>query len=134
VRRWAVITFAVAALFAAAACDDDTEDAVDDAQSAVDDIQEKAGEAGARGIAEAYRASLKAEDIGDDESLCDVEALQSASEDLPGDPDIQIDDRDDDGADDDCYVQVNVNDQSACVTVPKSGDNVDVSGGACPDR
>jgi hypothetical protein len=116
--------FAVAAL-GSAACDE--------AEEAVEEVQEKAGEAGARGAAEGFRVSLKTE--YDDDSLRNVKTLQAAADNLPGDPDIRgIDDADGDDVDDDGYVQVNVSDESACVKVPKSGDNVDVNGGACPSR
>ena len=121
-RKWAVILCAAATLFLAAACDDD-------ASETVDDLQEKAGEAGARGVAEAYRAALKAEGTNNDTSLCRPSLLQDAADNLPGSPDIEFS-----NGDSDCYAQVTVSDQTACVTVPKSGDNVDVSGGTCPSN
>jgi len=133
-RKWTVIVCATAALFVGAACDDDTQDAVDSARSTVTDLQDKAGEAGARGVAEAYRAALKAEGANNSKNLCNESTLQSAADNLPGDPDVEIIDDDDDGADNACFVQVTVSDQSACVEVPTSGDNVDVSGGTCPSR
>jgi len=37
-----------------------------------------------------------------------------------------------DGRDDDGYVQATVGDENACITLPESGDDIDVSGGACP--
>ena len=131
-RGTSVLALAAAALLLGAACDDDTQDAVDSAKSTVTDLQNKAGEAGARGVAEAYRAALKAEGANNNKSLCNESALQSAADKLPGDPDVEI--IDDDGADNACFVQVTVSDQSACVEVPTSGDNVDVSGGTCPSR
>jgi hypothetical protein len=41
-------------------------------------------------------------------------------------------DTDGDGRDDDGYVQVKVGHANACITLPVSGDAIDVSGGACP--
>ena len=62
-----------------------------------------------------------------------VEALREAAEDLPGDPEItRIADSDGDGRDDDGYVQAKVGDENAYVTLPESGNDIDVSGGACP--
>jgi hypothetical protein len=107
--------------------------ACDEAEEAIEEVQEKAGEAGARGAGEAFRISVKAEE--GDGSLRSVKTLQAAVDNLPGDPDIRgIHDGDGDGLDDDGYVQFNVSDQTACVKLPKSGDNVDVSGGDCPSR
>jgi hypothetical protein len=125
--RRASLAFALVgvAVLAFAACDE--------AEDAIEEVQEKAREAGARGAAEAFRVSLKAE--YDDDSLRNVKTLQAAADNLPGDPDIRgIDDEDGDGVDDDGYVQLNVSEQSACIKLPKSGDNVDVNGGACPSR
>jgi hypothetical protein len=118
-------------LIAAGACDDETRDK---AEEAVEDAKEKAREAGARGIAETYRASIKAQDAKEGAgAVRNVEVLRAAAEDLPGDPDVsRIADDDGDGRDDDGYVEVNVDDERACVTLPESGDDVDVSGGACP--
>jgi hypothetical protein len=118
-------------LIAAGACDDETRDK---AEEAVEDAKEKAREAGARGIAETYRASIKAQDAKEGAgAVRNVEVLRAAAEDLPGDPDVSgIADDDGDGRDDDGYVEVNVDDERACVTLPESGDDVDVSGGACP--
>jgi hypothetical protein len=121
-RKWTVILCTAAALFVGAACDDD-------AGETVNQIQEKAGEAGARGVAEAYRGAIKAEGANNNKDLCRPSVLQEAAENLPGDPDIQFS-----NGDGECYAQVTVSDQSACVTVPKSGDNVDVSGGTCPSQ
>jgi hypothetical protein len=101
---------------------------------ACDEAKEKARQAGARGIAETYRGSLKVQ--GSDEGAGgprSIEVLRDAAKDLPGDPDITgIADGDGDGRDDDGSVQVNVDDESACVMVPESGDDIEVSGGACP--
>jgi hypothetical protein len=129
--RIGLLALAAVGLISGGACDDDSRDK---AEKAVEDVKEKAGEAGARATAEAFRASLKTQDTEDAAGgLRNVEALRAAAEDLPGDPEIGgIADDDGDGRDDDGYVQVNVGDENACVTLPESGDDIDVSGGACP--
>jgi hypothetical protein len=117
--RLGLLALAVVGLMAGAACDD---------------AKEKAGEAGARASAEGLRAAVKAEDTDDASGgVRNIQALQSAAQDLPGDPEfVGIADADGDGRDDDGYVQANVGDESACVTLPESGDDIEVSGGACP--
>ena len=114
-----LIALAVVGLVAVAACDE---------------AKEKAGEAGARATAEALRASLKARDTKDAPGgVRNVEALREAAKDLPGQPEITgITDADGDGRDDDGYVQAKVGHESACITLPESGDAIEVSGGACP--
>jgi hypothetical protein len=129
--RIGLVALAAVGLVAGGACDDETRD---DAKEAAEDVKEKAGEAGARVIAEGYRASVKAQDTDDARGgVRNIEALRTAAQDLPGDPEVTgIADDDGDGRDDDGYVQVNVGDESACVTLPESGDDIEVSGGACP--
>jgi hypothetical protein len=129
--RLGLLALAVVGLLVGGACDDETKD---EAEEAVEGAKEKAGEAGARASAEAFRVSLKAQDTDDATGgVRNVEALRSAAEDLPGDPTITgIADSDGDGRDDDGYVQADVGDESACVTLPETGDDIDVSGGACP--
>ena len=129
--RMGLMLLAVAGLMAAGACDDDTRDK---AKETVESAKEKAGEAGARAAAEAYRASLKAYDEDDASGgVRNVEALRVVVKDLPSDPEITgIDDGDADGRDDDGYVQAMVGDENACIILPETGDDIDVSGGACP--
>jgi hypothetical protein len=129
--RMGLLALAVVGLVVGSACDDETQD---EAEEAVEGAKEKAGEAGARASAEAFRVSLKAQDTDDATGgVRNVEALRAAADDLPGDPDITgIADADGDGRDDDGYVQADVGDESACVTLPETGDDIDVSGGACP--
>jgi hypothetical protein len=129
--RLGFVALAAVGLIVGGGCDDDTRDK---AEEAVEDVQEKAGEAGARAAAEGLRASLKAQDTDDASGgVRNVQVVQSAAADLPGDTEfIGIADDDGDGRDDDGYVQANVGDESACVTLPESGDDIDVSGGACP--
>jgi hypothetical protein len=133
--RLGLLALAVVGLLVGGACDDETQDEAEkEAEEAVEGAKEKAGEAGARASAEAFRVSLKAQDTDDASGgVRNVDALRSAAEDLPGDPDITgITDGDGDGRDDDGYVQADVGDESACVTLPETGDDIDVSGGACP--
>jgi hypothetical protein len=129
--RIGLIGLAAVGLLAGGACDDDTRD---DVKEAAEDVKEKAGEASARVVAEGYRVSVKAQDTDDASGgVRNVEALRAAAADLPGDPEVTgIDDGDGDGRDDDGYVQVTVEGENACVTLPESGDDIEVSGGACP--
>ena len=129
--RLSIMALAVVGLMLGGACDDETRDK---AEETAESVKEKAGEAGARASAEGFRASIKAQDTDDASGgVRNVEALREAAKDLPGDPEITgIADSDGDGRDDDGYVQAKVGDENACVTLPESGDDVDVSGGACP--
>jgi hypothetical protein len=127
-----VMTLALGAV--AAGCDDDTQEEVEEAaEEAREEVEEGAGEAGARAAAEAFRASLKAQETDDDAGgVRQVEALNEAAEDLPGDPDVSgIADGNGDGIDDDGLVEITVGDEVACVTLPESGNEIDVTGGAC---
>jgi hypothetical protein len=99
---------------------------------ACDEAEEKAKQAGARASAEAFRVSLKAQDTDDGGGVRSIGALREAADDLPGDVDVVgIRDDDSDGVDDDGFVEVRVDDEVACVTLPESGDDIDVSGGRC---
>ena len=61
-----------------------------------------------------------------------VEALNEAADDLPGGVDVVgIVDSNGDGIDDDGCVEMQVDDEFACVTLPASGDEIDVNGGRC---
>jgi hypothetical protein len=134
-RSYRVITSAafisLACLVGAVGCSDDSGDsALDQARDVASDVKENANDTAARAVAEAYRAALKAK--GGGQSLRTVTLLNEAADTLPGSPDISgITDSDGDGLDDDGKVQVKVNSGQACVTVPATGDLVDVNGGAC---
>ncbi len=124
----------VAAAGFATACDEDTRDKAGDAvDSATEDIEEGANDATARAGAEAFRASLKAQETDDDAGgVRKIEALQRAAEDVPGSPDVTgIADSDGDGIDDDGFVEVRVGNQVACVQLPESGNEIDVTDDAC---
>lgn len=131
--RICLVPLAALALLAGGACgDDDADDTVEDIEEGV---EERTGQAGARAAAEAFRVSLRAQDTDDEDGgVRQIEALRDAADDVPGDPDITgIEDETGDGIDDDGYVQVDVGDESACVTLPETGNEIDVSGGACED-
>jgi hypothetical protein len=133
--RTSVALFAgVALAFGAAACDEETRDKAGDAvESAREDVEESVDEAGARGAAESFRVSLKAQDTDDDAGgVRAIDALNEAADDLPGDPEVLgIGDGNGDGADDDGLVEIRVGEELACVTLPTSGNEIDVTGGAC---
>lgn len=129
----ALVATAVLAL-STAACDEETRDKAGDAvESAREDVEESLDEAGARGAAESFRVSLKAQETDDDAGgVRAVDALNEAADDIPGDPEILgIADGDGDGADDDGLVEIRVGEELACVRLPTSGNEIDVTGGAC---
>jgi hypothetical protein len=116
--RWPVVaTFAVMSVLA----------------GACDEAEEVAEQTGARASAEAFRASLQAQDTDNETGgVRNVEALNEAADDLPGNVDvIGIIDSNGDGIDDDGFVEMQVGDEFACVTLPASGDEIDVNGGRC---
>lgn len=122
-RSLALVAVAAVALLG---CDDDT---VENVREEAEDV---AGETGARAAAEAMRTSLEARDLDPDQTLRDVDVLDDAASDIPGDPEVTgIDDTDGDGRDDDGYVEIGVGDQAACVTVEANGE-VGVDNGECP--
>lgn len=129
----AALAISAALISGAAACSsDDQQDAKDTATSIRDEAAETADAAGARATAEALRASLKANGTADEEGIRSVDAIEQAAEDLPGDPDITgIDDEDGDGLDDDGKVQVQVDDTYACLSLPESGEDTEVTGERC---
>ncbi len=134
-RRSAVTALlAVLALLPlATGCSSDTaDDAKSAVESAKDDAAETVDDASARGQAEALRASLKGNDTADEEGVRSVAAIRQAAEDLPGDPEVTgVEDGDGDGLDDDGKVQITVGGSSACVSLPETGGEIDVSGGEC---
>jgi hypothetical protein len=101
--------------------------------AACDEAEQTAKQTGARTSAEAFRVSVKAQDTeGDPGGVRNVQVLREAADDRPGGPDVLgIDDSNGDGIDDDGFVELRVDDESACVTLPESSDDVDVSGGHC---
>lgn len=135
-RRTILTNITIAFVLTGAAlsgCSSETADkAGDAAESAKDDAAQVADDASARGQAEALRASLKGNDTANEEGIRSVKAIQQAADDLAGDPDVSgIDDGDDDGLDDDGKVQVTVDESSACLSLPESGENTEVTDDAC---
>jgi hypothetical protein len=122
---------ALTCLVGVAACGDDSgKSATDQIKSAASDVKESANQAAARALAESYRAALKAKGPG--QPLRTITLLNDVKGTLPGNPDISgIADGNGDGQDDDGKVEATVNDGHACVTIPATGDLVDVNGGAC---
>ena len=115
---------------------DNAEEAGDDfkagADKVGDEVGTKADEAAARAAAEELRSRMKANDTANEEGVRSIAALNESAEDLTGDPDVTgIEDSDDDGLDDDGKVQVDVGESSACLTLPETGEDTEVKGGAC---
>lgn len=129
----AVAVTALSFALVGAACSSDTVDnAEDTVESASDDIESGAEQATASATAESFRVSLKANDDADEQGLRSVEVLQQVAEDLPGDPDISgIEDSDGNGMDDDGKVQVTAGDEKACIIIPETGTDTEVTNEAC---
>ena len=133
-RSLITVLIAALAVLGLSACSDDTRDKIGDAAGEVQEDVESATEgARARAAAEAFRASIKADDLDDAAGGArELALLQESSEDLPGDPVADgIVDGDGDGIDDDGFVEFVVGDATACVTLPVTGDDIEVSGGRC---
>src|SRR5207248_5407674 len=112
--RWSLVVMFAAVALLAVACDE---------------AEETAKQTGARTSAAAFRVSVKAQDTdGDPGGVRNIQVLREAADDLPGGPRVLgIDDRNGDGIDDDGFVEVKVDDEFACVTLPESGDDVEVT-------
>jgi len=77
------------------------------------------------------RATLKADDLKNGETVQHVSVLQAAADKIPGSPHISgIQDTNNDGKDDDGKVTIAVGDESACLTAHTNGD-IDVTDDAC---
>ena len=128
-RRLAAVTVVLA--LAVAGCGDDDGDPDDaDSDDVVSEAEELAEDVGAYAVAQSLRASLAAQDV-DDADRRDVEVLEDAADDLPGDPEVDgIEDTTGDGRDDDGRVAVRVGDEEACLTVAEDGD-LGVTKSAC---
>lgn len=114
----------------ATGCGDD--DGADDAEELGREVDESLEEGGVRVAAETVRVSLSARELGEDEHLRDVSIIEDVTEDVPGDPEVVgLQDGDGDGRDDDGRVELRVGDESACLSVSRDGEDVDVEGGGC---
>lgn len=132
--RPTIVLLAILGLIAAGCGDDgdDGDEGADQADEIEHELEEGAEQGGARVAAETVRASLTVRELGDDEHLRDVEVLEDATEDVPGTPEVVgLTDSDGDGRDDDGRIELQVGDESACVSVSENGESVDVEGGAC---
>lgn len=131
-KRFIIALLLLTGSATAAACSEkQQDDARATATSLGRDAAAGANEVGARSQAEAMRANLKASKEAE-QSLRDVALLKAASENLPGNPTIAgITDGDGDGMDDDGMVEITLNQAKACVMVPATGDNTEVTGEAC---
>jgi hypothetical protein len=123
-----------ALLVALAACGDDTRSVSDRARDAADksadEVSGRVDQGLARGQAELLRERVKDKANGDTSAWPTMTLLQSAIDDLPGDPKILgLSDGNGDGRDDDGKLEVVVDQSHACVTI--SGDQLDVTGDAC---
>jgi hypothetical protein len=132
--RLRMVLILSALVLALGACGDDTKSLSDRAQDAASDAANEAGDrvdqGVARGQAELLRERVKDIANGDTKAWPTVAVLQSAIDDLPGDPQIVgLSDNNNDGIDDDGKIEVVVDQSHACVTI--SGDQLDVSGDAC---
>ena len=138
--RSATVLFVL--LGALGACGDDSgtseqageliDEARKEAREAADAVEEAGKSASARAIAEAVRAALVVEDLEGDQNLRDVDVLREAVGDLPGDPQISgIEDSNGDGRDDDGQLEVVVNSERACLSLPDNSGDIDVKNGAC---
>jgi len=108
------------------------EDAAENADDAGAEIEESGDEAQARAAAEDLRARIKANDTANEEGARSVAAINESLEDVAGDPELEgLEDGDGDGLDDDGKVQINIEESSACLTLPASGEDTTVEGGAC---
>ena len=115
-------------------CSEDTRDKLGDAaESAREDIESASDTVAARAAAESFRAAIKADDLDDTRGGArELALLQDKAGDLPGDPVAEgIADADGDGVDDDGWVEFVVGDAVACVTLPVTGDDIDVTEGRC---
>jgi hypothetical protein len=133
-RRLAMIAVALFVLpVAATACtQDDRDEARDTAEDVQDDVAEGIDTVGARSVAETFRLSMQNNDTAEREGMRSIDALEQARDDLPGDPEITgIEDTTGDGMDDDGEVEVTVGGETACVTLPEEGDDIEVTDGSC---
>lgn len=144
-RRLLAAAFAATLVLSlATACSDETqqsaretadnleEDAKTNASQLGDDLDETTDEGLARAAAEELRARIKANETASTQGARSMTVIGESAVDLAGDPEVTgAADADGDGLDDDGKVQVDVGTGSACVTLPATGSDTTVEGGAC---
>jgi hypothetical protein len=143
-RWWSCVALSVALAGVVGACSDEdradvsqrAEEALTDARQrareAADAVEQAGDRAGARAVAEAIRAALVVENLEADQNVRDVDVLREAVGDVPGDPQVSgIDDANGDGRDDDGKIEVAVDAERACLTLPDGGGDIDVAAQAC---
>lgn len=108
---------------AAVACSEEAQQKAEDAVDAArEDLENAADDTAARAQAEVFRAALRAADLDNDDDRRKIDVLNDAADELSDDVVVGIDDGDGDGLDDDGLVQIESNDQSACVRIAQDGD------------
>ena len=134
VARLGLAVFVTLALGAGVvACSEDAQQKAEDAlEAAKEDVENAADDTAARAQAEVFRTALRAADLDNDDDRRRIEVLEDAADELGDDVVVGIEDDDGDGRDDDGLVQVESNDQSACVRIAKDGD-VTVTDDPCFD-
>ena len=145
VRRLAAVAVAGLILVPlATACSEETkQNAKETADNLEDDAQKNADELGAeldqtgaearaRVAAEDLRARIKANTTTTTLGPRSMVAITESIPAVVGTPEVVgAADADGDGLDDDGKVQVNIDGASACLTLPATGDDTTVEGGAC---
>ena len=95
------------------------------------EAKQTVNEATARAAAETMRATLKADNLKNGETVQNVSILQAAADKIPGSPQVSgIQDANNDRKDDDGKVTITVGNESACLTAHTNGD-IDVTDNAC---
>lgn len=108
---------------AAVACSDETQKKAEEAiEGAKEDVENAANETVARVQAEAFRTALRAADLDNDDDRRRIEVLEEAADELADDVVVGIEDDDGDGLDDDGLVQIESENQAACVRIARNGD------------
>ena len=119
---------------AAVACSEEAQQKAEDAlEAAKEDLENAADDTAARAQAEVFRAALQAADLDNDDDRRKIDVLEEAANELSDDVVVGIDDGDGDGLDDDGLVQIESNDQAACVRIANDGD-VEVTDDPCFDE
>jgi hypothetical protein len=132
-RRAVLATAATVFLCAGVAlgCSDKTNEDLRSAGSQfLTDASGAANATGVRGAAESFRGLVKAKASG--QELRSMTVVNEAASNIPSTVTVSgITDADGDGKDDDGFVQFTLDGRSACVVLPATGDNTEVTNDAC---